>query len=336
MSVSRRHFLKQTFAFSAAAALLGNKRFLLAADVPSTAKAAGPVHHYLAVGDFGVVKGDLPRQQAVASSMIKYAGQMQLGPEALLMLGDNFYGGLAGKGVNSLRWETNLEAMYPKKIFPGPMHAMLGNHDYTDEPETKCVNAQLNYRRFKPDCRWSLPSKWYRMLLPADKPLATVLVLDTNFCYGDEKIVGKAERAGQLQWLAGELEKPRSTPWLFVFGHHPVFSAGKHGDTPELVEAIDPLLRKHKVDLYLSGHDHDLQHLEIEGHPTTFVVSGAGGARARWSPFGENRGPFFKAVYGFSHLELRADAIAVRHIDANGNLLHAFLRTIAGSVTSFG
>jgi tartrate-resistant acid phosphatase type 5 len=32
------------------------------------------------------------------------------------------------------------------------------------------------------------------------------------------------------------------------------------------------------VDLYLSGRDHDLQHLEFKGHPTSFVISGRGGA----------------------------------------------------------
>ncbi len=336
MSVSRRSFLKRTFAYSAAAALLGNDRFTLAADTQPAAAPSDLVHHYLAIGDYGVVKGDMPRQQAVASSMIKYTIQTDLHPEALFMLGDNFYGGLAGKGVQSPRWQTSLEAMYPAETFPGPMHAMLGNHDYNDEAGYRSVDAQLNYRTANPASRWTLPAKWYRMSLPAQKPLATILVLDTNFSYRDEKMVGDAERARQLQWLSDELEKPRATPWLFVFGHHPVFSAGKHGDTADLVEAIEPMLSKHKVDLYLSGHDHDLQHLEIDGHPTSFVVSGAGGARTRWSPFEDNRGPFFKPVYGFSHLELRPDTFTIRHIDANGNHLHAFSKSTAGAVTNFG
>jgi tartrate-resistant acid phosphatase type 5 len=336
MPLSRRRFLKQTFAFSAMA-LLGNERFSLAADAAPAAgsSSSGPVHHYLAVGDFGVVKGDLPRQQAVASQMIKYTAQTNLKPDALFMLGDNFYGGLAGKGVRSPRWEMNLEGMYPAETFPGPMYAMLGNHDYNDEAGRVVVDAELRYRQANPAVRWTLPAKWYRLSLPAENPLATILVLDTNFSYRDAKMVDDHERDVQLRWLTRELEKPRTTPWLFVFGHHPVFSAGHHGDTPDLVDAVEPLLEKHKVDLYLSGHDHDMQHLEIDGHPTTFVVSGAGGARAREGGF-DSRGPFFKAVYGFSHLELRADALTLRHIDANGNLLHGFTKTTAGQVTNFG
>jgi tartrate-resistant acid phosphatase type 5 len=233
MPLSRRRFLKQTFAFSAMA-LLGNERFSLAADAAPAAgsSSSGPVHHYLAVGDFGVVKGDLPRQQAVASQMIKYTAQTNLKPDALFMLGDNFYGGLAGKGVRSPRWEMNLEGMYPAETFPGPMYAMLGNHDYNDEAGRVVVDAELRYRQANPAVRWTLPAKWYRLSLPAENPLATILVLDTNFSYRDAKMVDDHERDVQLRWLTRELEKPRTTPWLFVFGHHPVFSAGHHGDTP--------------------------------------------------------------------------------------------------------
>jgi 3',5'-cyclic AMP phosphodiesterase CpdA len=338
MPITRRRFIKQTFAFSAAAALMGNRRFALAADAVGPDTSSEPAQHYLAVGDYGVVKGDLPRQQAVGSAMIKYVAATSLKPDALFMLGDNFYGGLAGKGLKSPRWQTSLEEMYPVASFPGPMYAMLGNHDYNDEGGKRSVDAQLAYRKANPAARWTLPSKWYRLELPAtppaEKSLATILVLDTNFNYRDEKMVGDAERGVQLAWLAAELDKPRTAPWLFVLGHHPVYSSGKHGDTEDLVTALGPLLNKAKVDLYLSGHDHDLQHLEMDGHPTSFVVSGAGGARTRTAPF-DNRGPFGKAVYGFSHLELRHSSFTLRHIDANGNQLHAFTRARDGKVVNF-
>lgn len=47
-----------------------------------------------------------------------------------------------------------------------------------------------------------------------------------------------------------------------------------------LIAQWDSLLRRHNVDLYLSGHDHDLQHLEFKGHPTSFGISGGGGGRS--------------------------------------------------------
>ena len=47
-----------------------------------------------------------------------------------------------------------------------------------------------------------------------------------------------------------------------MIGHHPIFSGGsEHGDQPELIRAINPLLEKHGVPAYFNGHDHDLQHI---------------------------------------------------------------------------
>jgi 3',5'-cyclic AMP phosphodiesterase CpdA len=63
-----------------------------------------------------------------------------------------------------------------------------------------------------------------------------------------------------------------------VAAHHHLYSNGQHRDNPKLIAQWDYLLRRHNVDLYLSGHDHDLQHLEFKGHPTSFIISGGGGA----------------------------------------------------------
>jgi hypothetical protein len=66
---------------------------------------------------------------------------------------------------------------------------------------------------------------------------------------------------------------------LAVAAHHPLYSNGKHRDNPKLIAPWDFLLRSKNVDLYLSGHDQDLQHLEFKGHPTSFVISGGGGGK---------------------------------------------------------
>jgi 3',5'-cyclic AMP phosphodiesterase CpdA len=82
---------------------------------------------------------------------------------------------------------------------------------------------------------------------------------------------------------------------LAVAAHHPLYSNGKHRDNPKLIAQWDSLLRRHNVDLYLSGHDHDLQHLEFKGHPTSFVISGGGGrssSAGRRSPRCEDHGVF--------------------------------------------
>lgn len=87
---------------------------------------------FLAVGDFG--SGD-EKQIAVGRAMARYAASMEKSPDGLLMLGDNFYGAIPG-GLKSSRWQTGFSNIYPAKSFPNPCWAVLGNHDYHDEPGT--------------------------------------------------------------------------------------------------------------------------------------------------------------------------------------------------------
>ena len=42
-------------------------------------------------------------------------------------------------------------------------------------------------------------------------------------------------------------------------GHHPVLSAGIHGNTPYLLSNLRPLMEEYDVTAYISGHDHNLQ-----------------------------------------------------------------------------
>jgi len=46
-----------------------------------------------------------------------------------------------------------------------------------------------------------------------------------------------------------------------------------------LLQKLLPIMERHKVDVYVCGHDHNLQHLrDVDGDSLDFVVSGAGGA----------------------------------------------------------
>jgi tartrate-resistant acid phosphatase type 5 len=150
----------------------------------------------------------------------------------------------------------------------------------------------------------------------------------TNFTLKPE------QAAEQLAWLKAELEKPRTTPFTIAMGHHPIFSNGPHGDHKMLIRDWEPLLREHKVHLYLAGHDHDMQHLEFEGHPTSFVLSGGGGADLYNLKIAETqRGPMAEKVYGFSELVVAPEMLTLRHMDENGRLIHSFTKKPDGMVS---
>lgn len=327
---SRRRFLRQSFAFSAVAGLgLGS--------LPSLAKPSGQSSglQWLMIGDWGYEK--FAAQQTVAQAMQGYVRQHSLKPDALLMLGDNWYGNLPG-GVDSLRWKTQFEEMYPKTSFACPAYAVLGNHDYQRMPESK-VEAELAYAK-RVGTRWTMPSRWYSFEFPASQPLVKVIALDSNMPHPESSWKASAnftltvtEQAEQLQWLKAELEKPRSAPYLIVMAHHPIYSNGPHGDHKILIADWEPLLREHKAHLYLAGHDHDMQHLEFEGHPTSFVMSGGGGADLYNLTIDEaRRGPYAAKAYGFSHLEIAPEKLTLFHLDQTGRLIHGFTKTPNGTV----
>ena len=326
-TASRRRFLRTVFCSSAALSLNVGR---------GTVSAAAPGEpgdlHWLAIGDFG---SQQPPQTAVANAMKKYVADLKLKTDGLLLLGDNFYSKMEG-GLESKRWQTGFEDMYPASVFPGPCHVVLGNHDYHDNKGGEQV--QLAYAK-KGGTRWSLPAKWYRLDVGSPQPLVTFLCLDTNWravSGGKNAKDGKPknslteqEEQEQMTWLKAELAKPRA-PWTIVIGHHPVYSNGQHGDTKALVADLAPLLQEHGVHIYLCGHDHDMQHLELEGLRTSFVLSGGGGARVRPMK-NTTRGPYAKDVYGFTHLSANAQRLVLRQFDPNNQLLHAFEKLPDGS-----
>ena len=337
--VTRRRFLQQAFAFSAAASLAGcgHSGTQTSSSPPSSPQEQ--TSHILLIGDWGTDVTPANQSQ-VASAMQAYVATQNISTGALLMLGDNFYGDLTG-GAASSRWQTQFEQMYPASSFNCPVYAVPGNHDYQVDPVAK-LDAELAYAQTGTS-RWTMPSRYYRFTFPAQNPVITFIALDSNMPNEPAQppppdpsfyTPDPASVAAELQWLEQSLSQPLNTPFLATMAHHPVYSNGPHGDNQTLINSWDPLLRQYGVHLYLAGHDHDLQHLEFTGHPTSFVLSGGGGAPlVPLQAADAGRGPFAQQVSGFTHLELQPELMTVRHLNTDGTVLHAFSKTPAGEVT---
>jgi hypothetical protein len=139
------------------------------------------------------------------------------------------------------------------------------------------------------------------------------------------------------QHLTLAAEDP-ATAWLVVLGHYPLLSQGEHGDSLELCASLLPLFKAAGVDLYLSGHDHSLQHAEFQN--THFVVSGAGtrndGYIRETSPYStESEDPapgrmtsFSKQEHGFTRhtIETTGKTSLMRSsfVSTSGKILHSF------------
>lgn len=311
--MKRREFLKWA-SISGASALAYRYRPLLAA--PRT-PIDGESLQFIVFGDWGSGNS---LQKNVARAMTRHcmaAQKAQKGIDFAISVGDNFYND-GVKNPADAQWETKFEAMYPAGSMPFPFYAVLGNHDWRLDP-----NAQIQYGQ-KPGTRWNMDGFFYARSMGGTKerPLAQFFFFDTDLWIPRYKSVGLGER--QARWLDEALGKS-TAKWKILVGHHPPFSDGEHALSSDLRfvrEKIQPLIEKHKIDLMLSGHDHDMQHIRLQETPTQFAVIGAGGAYQRPRKT-HNYGPFYQGmVGGFLGMDISGGQLRGRFIDINGNVLY--------------
>jgi hypothetical protein len=262
--------------------------------------------------------------------MAEFAKALDQPLSAVLALGDNFYGKMSVE-----RFDLHFEKLYGEEHLGCPFYALLGNHDYgtaVHEMQPGRVQMQLDYTVNNPKSRWKMLAKWYAVELPdAENALVKIIMLDGCFFPG---ALTPREKIDQRRWLKAELAKETKAPWLWVASHYPMFSQCTkrgRGDNQRLIEEWGPHLQKHNVALYLAGHDHDMQHLRIDGYPTSFIVNGAGGA-GNYDCEPSSRGFIDDEELGFNHFHVTADRIDVQFIASDGRRLHAFSQDRDGKV----
>ena len=288
----------------------------------TAAQAATESLSFLAIGDWGR-RGQF-HQREVAVAMEKAAAE--LGSRFVLSVGDNFYpDGVAS--VTDSHWRESFEEIYAGPHLQTPWYVALGNHDYHGEPQ-----AQLDYALTSH--RWKMPARYYKL---GGASLGfhdlDVFCIDTTplmseyVDHGIRRVAQPADRPAvdrQLAWLDHELAGSTAR-WKLVYGHHTIRSGGSgHGDTPEMVEKVLPILQRHRVQAYICGHDHDLQYIINDG--LHYILTGAGSEVRPVRSTGGTQ--FCAAVSGFATLQLKADELVVGFRDFTGaNLFKAAIRS---------
>ncbi|HEY0134764.1 MAG TPA: metallophosphoesterase [Nannocystis sp.] len=294
-------------------------------DTTTGEMAAGTVR-FVAFGDTG--EGN-EAQYAVGQAMAALCADK--GCDFGLLLGDNFYDS-GVDGVDDPQWQEKFEMPYEDIDFP--IYATLGNHDYGGNGigvdfDGKKAQYQIDYTKMSQI--WKLPAKYHSFKLEH----AEFWDLDTNQIMTDP-INGDA--GPQQAWLANGLAASKAT-WKIAFGHHPYISNGDHGNAGdyENLEGIPlPFVTGDsvkefmedtvcgKVDVYLCGHDHNLQWLAPKCG-TEFIVSGAG-SKAEGLP-GSNPAAFgLPETEGFLWVEIKDNTFTGVFYDQTGKEL--FTKTI--------
>jgi tartrate-resistant acid phosphatase type 5 len=311
MQQTRRDFVRTLFAATAQVALSGP---LLTRGLFAANSQDSETLNFLIVGDWGR-KGQ-KEQSEVATQMGLAAAQ--IGASFIISVGDNFY----DYGVTTVedpQFKLSYDDVYAAPSLQVPWWVILGNHDYRGN-----CQAQIDYG--KVSRRWNMPARYFgRTEAIPGASMVEMLYIDTcpfvTKYATDERMAAEIksqDAASQLAWIDERLSKS-TAPWKIVIGHHPIYSGGEHGDTPELVERLLPVLRKNKVQAYFNGHDHDLQ--QLQAGELAMFCSGAGSTVRPTKMIGQSQ--YAKSQPGFIAVALGKQTMEVRMIDNLGQVLHS-------------
>ncbi len=204
---------------------------------------------FAVIGDYGIA-GATERQ--VADLVIAFD------PHFIITTGDNNYPSGAAETI-----DANIGQYFHAFIAPyrgsfgegaatNRFFPSLGNHDWM----TPGAEPYLEY--------FELPhnERYYDVV----EQHVHLFALDSDSREPDGVSAGGAQAA----WLE---ERLRASPerWKIVYFHHPPYSSGSHGSSPELRWPF----REWGASIVYSGHDHTYERFAIDG--LTYVVNGVGG-----------------------------------------------------------
>ena len=276
-----------------------------------------------------LVANDLGRngyyeQKPIAERMGKMAGELDV--EAVLALGD-IHHFMGVESVNDPLWMTNYELIYSHPELQIPWYPILGNHEYRGN--TQAVLDYSNVSR-----RWQMPARYYSKVFEEDGATLRVVFIDTTPLIGkyhkdslDYPSVPQQDAKKQLVWLEEELSGAKED-WVVVVGHHPIYAhtTKSESERKDMQKRVDPILRRHNVDMYICGHIHNFQHIKPQGTSIDYVVNSAG-SLARSKVEAIEGTVFASGEAGFSILSFTKDELCLDLMNGKGKTIHSVKRT---------
>ena len=252
-------------------------------------------YRVLAFGDYGTAHlgGVQSHQAALATVMRAYHATK---PFAFgLTTGDNFYP-TSFTSPRAAGWKAAWEDQYAAMGIP--FYVTLGNHDW-GEP----AGPMGEYVYGLTSRSWRMPAFYYTYTAGP----AQFFAINTN---------ALTER--QLTWLRAELARS-TAKWKIVYGHFPVYEQSDYTVARQR-QLLLPILEQYKVDMYLAGHHHTIQHWQMDG--IDYVVTGAGGASNYSLGDTTKANPARKFVASrpaFADVEVADGSLTVRFVGIGGS-----------------
>lgn len=219
---------------------------------------------FMSVGDWGTVNDN---STAVGEQMGIYAEINDV--NFVLSLGDHFY----DRGVandTDPQWDDTFHTLFPATSLDKMWYAVLGNHDYLGSTQ-----AQVDYDLNDRDNRWYMPNNFYdvKIDVPAENEDCLGNLFTAHFIFLDTQVLAPyAHYLGDLPedideqtsahkvWLEDTLANSNSD-WIIISGHYHIYTVGLDSIYQDLASYLIPLFQAYSVDAYISGHEHNIQHL---------------------------------------------------------------------------
>lgn len=129
-----------------------------------------------------------------------------------------------------------------------PSLSTPGNHEYFRGKDKK---AQLSLH-WRP--QFALPENGPEGLTETafyiDYQGTRFIMMDSEAAFSDSLVM-----KNQINWFE-KVVQHHGMRWTVVIHHHPIYSTKLSRDNQEWREKMEPLYKKHKVDIVLQGHDH--------------------------------------------------------------------------------
>lgn len=248
----------------------------------------------------------------------------EIGPEFVLATGDiHHFEGV--RSVSDPLWMTNFELIYSHPELMIDWFPVLGNHEYRGN--TQAVMDYSNVSR-----RWTMPSRYYTKVFKEEGTSVRIVWVDTAPLidkYREESDTYpdacKQDMNKQLAWIDSVLTVSKED-WVIVAGHHPVYAETPKDESERsnLQERLDPILRRHKVDLYICGHIHNFQHIRRPDSSIDYVVNSAGSLSRKVKSIEGT--VFCSGEPGFSVCSVSKQEFNLYLVDKTGTILHTVTR----------
>lgn len=283
-------------------------------------KLCGTLNFYLC-NDLG--RNGYYEQKNIAELMGHMAETID--PECVLAAGDvHHFEGV--ESTNDPLWLTNYELVYSHPELMLPWYPLLGNHEYRGNTQAVIDYSQVSRR-------WMMPGRYYSRSFSDDGVSIRFVMIDTTplidkyrndpETYPDAV---KQDMERQLQWLDSTLTAAKEQ-WVVVVGHHPIHAeTGKStAERTDMQARVEPILRRHHVDIYACGHIHNFQHLRTTGNDTDYVVNSSASLSRKVNAIEGTQ--FCSPEPGFSIIAATDSTLDLHFIDKEGRAIYTVHRS---------